>query len=207
MAFNKIFKGAIGSVKSTVQKAISDGMPFSVQVVPLENREGEHPDAGAVYEWNEALFKKTLKYTPLNPRALEGMKKAWEKTHSEDDPFVPKKQVSEILVILIAPADDKIYVTYSVPNSMDFVIPGRPLPEELQIESDYQWPCAELQTDEANSRSLWFSTIVPDASSSVFKHKETLRGLLFQYLKDVKVYTPEVDDDEDDEDQINLNDL
>lgn len=184
----KVFKSATGVVKSTIERAISNGMSFCVQIAPLQNNEGEFFTAEAVNEWIESV-KVTLEYKPVHPKALEGMKKNFLRNNPGKDisEYVPKKQPAEILHILICPADDRIFVTCHVPGHM-------PIPSIRMLSKQEMFD--ELIVN-----------VLPPAESSVFKHKE---AVLFDILGDLKknsFYAVEEEEDEVIIDYLNNPDL
>jgi hypothetical protein len=183
MSFEKVFKAAKGAAKSTIDIAISNGMSFSVQDIPLSNNEGEFPPDDQVYEWTEAFVKDTIKHKALNEKALAGMKKKWEATHSGDQPFVPKKQASEILVILIAPSDKHIHLFCSVPKDMEYQQPN---------DASDHW--------EQENRTIHYAEIMPPEDTTVFKYRDDLKRTILNDLKKQGIY---VEDEEEEEEIVN----
>lgn len=182
-----VFKTARNSIKTTLNIAASNGMIFSVQVVPLADKEGEFPEDSDVFEQIEEYVKKTMQYKELNPRALEGMKRKWAATHGSDVPFVPKKQPSEMLVVLIAPSKEQIHLFYSVPKTMTFSVP------DAHYEDKWDF----------GNRDIYFGPIAPPADSTLFKYPDQLAREILGQLKIQGIYC---DDDSDDE-MYCLNDL
>lgn len=188
MSFEKVFKIAKSSIKTTTDIAISNGMNFSVQIVPLQNTEGEFPPSEQVYEFIEAYIKETMKYKELNPRALEGMRKKWEKTHGSDVPFVPKLQPSELIVVLISPSDEGIHLFCSIPKTISFKLSEK--------YSEEQW--------EQDNRVIHYASVQSPEGTTMFKYRDELSTEIIQDLKVQGVY---VDEESDDEEPYCLNDL
>lgn len=183
---DKLFSKAKSTLTSNINIAISNGMNFTVQVLPLADAEGNFPPNSDVFEFTEAYVKDTMKYRQLNEKALAGMKKKWEKTHGPDVPFLPKKQASELVVILIAPSDEVIHLFYSVPKTIEY----------KPMHSTDQW--------EYENRNVHYSEISEPADSTIFKYRDELMREIIQDLKVQGVY---VDDEDDDEEVYNLDDI
>lgn len=179
MSFEKVFKTAANSIKTSINQSISNGMDFNVQVVPLGNSEGEFPHSGEVFEFVEAYVKKTMQYKALNPRALEGMRKKWEKTHGPEVPFVPKRQPSEIVVVLIAPSDTGIHLFHSVPKTIAF---------QLDHHDDH-W--------EQDNRDIFYTEVQPPTHTTLFKYRDQLSQEILAEIKKQGLYPPDEDSDEE----------
>lgn len=177
-----IFKKAADYVKTGINQAISNGMDFSVQVVPLENKEGEFPSDQEVYQWAYDYVFHIMKYKPPNERALAGMKKAWVKKHGEDVPFVPKKQAAEILVILIAPSISCLHVFCSRPNSSPFDSGSHDM--------------NPLDAESLTNRSVLYSKIEPMGEDSVFKLKDNIQQSFINDLKHQGICLEEEEEDD-----------
>lgn len=179
MPFEKVFKTAANSIKTSINQSISNGMNFNVQVVPLGNNEGEFPPSGEVFEFVEAYIKNSMKYKALNPRALEGMRKKWEKTHGTDIPFMPKRQPSEIIVVLIAPSDTGIHLFYSVPKALAF---------RLNHHDDH-WV--------QDNRDIFYTEVQPPSDTTLFKYRDQLSREILAEIKKQGLYPDEDSDDEE----------
>jgi hypothetical protein len=180
---SKLLDTAVKTTKSTIEKAISNGMAFSVQVLPFENSNGVFPADELVYRWLDKFLCEELEPNVLNEKALAGMRKHWEKTHPDCEPFVLKKQPSDIIVILIAPSDSSVYVGYSLPASS-----GCPYISENIISITH-----------LSGRDVYLRKVTPPEDSSVFKHKDKIFTDIMNSLKQKGIYV----DDEEDEAVIN----
>lgn len=175
-----VFKTARNTIKTNLNIAISNGMGFSVQIVPLENKSYEYPDAEAVSENMTTFVKDEMRFKPLNPRALEGMKKKWVATNGPDVPFVAKKQMSEIIVVLIAPSEEAIHLFYSIPKTTEFTVPDD--------HYDKRW--------DLDNRVVYYGEMLPPKSGTLFKYKDQLAADILDQLKLQGIYIDEEDDDE-----------
>jgi hypothetical protein len=190
--FVKIMNTAEKTCKSTIEKAISSEMTFSVQVAPIENSDGEFAPDNDVAAWLRSFMMDTLRFQTIAPRALEGMKKAWLKANpsKSDTDFRPKKQACEILAIVIAPSDMQMYISYSIPLNdpdIDPVLPGL-IPYEL----------GSTHGSGAKRNIRAYTSPIP-SDSSPFKHKDTLLSAVLDHLKVMNIYV----DDEEDEGMVN----
>lgn len=186
MSFEKIIKTAKSSIKSTIDIAISNCMDFSVQVIPLSDPEGNFPPSDEVYKFTDDYVINTMKFQPLNEKALIGMKAKWTKTHGSDIPFVPKRQPSELIVVLVAPYGAEvqgIHLFYSVPKSINFTVP--------EAHSQSQRECSE-----GLGRVIHYANISAPEDTTIFKYRDQLSREILNNLKDQKIY---VDDDSDDD--------
>jgi len=177
MSFEKTIKSAKSSIKSTIDIAISNCMDFSVQVVPLSDPEGNFPPSSAVREFMDDYLVNAMKFQPPNEKALIGMKAKWAKTHGPDVPFVPKRQPSELAVVLIAPygtEEQGIHLFYSVPKSINFTV--------LEAHS-------QKQTEESGSgRVIHYANISAPEGTTLFKYRDQLAHKVLDVLKVLKVY-------------------
>lgn len=189
MSFKKVFNSAEYVIKTTTSLAIKNGMDFTVQVVPLQNSEGEFPSCPEVYTFIESYILHKMAYKPLNPRALESLKKEWEKTHG-DEPFVPNKQPSELIVALIAASDQFVHVFLSVPTKFKtFGLPTDFINSELK-----EWS--------QENRTIYYVPINPPDTSTTFKYRDYVSMEILQELKKQGIYN--VDDDSDSDDDMYL---
>jgi hypothetical protein len=188
MSFEKIIKTAKSSIKSTTDIAISNCMDFSVQVVPLSDSEGNFPLSEDVYKFADDYVINAMKFQPLNEKAVIGMKTKWIKTHGTEVPFVPKRQPSELVVVLIAPygetEEQGIHLFYSVPKSINFTVP------EVHSQS-------QREQTEGPGRIIYYANIVAPEGTTLFKYRDQLSQEILNNLKTQKIY---VEDDSDDDD-------
>ena len=187
MSFDKAFKTAKSSIKTTIDIAISNGMNFSVQSVPLSDQEtGNFAPSEDVFCFIEAYVKDTMKFQRPNEKALNGMKAKWAKTHGPNVPFVLKKQPSELLVVLIAPSDECIHLFYSVPKSLKYTVP--------EAHSEDQWEYSGGEGGEG--RTVYYARVNAPKNTSLFKYRDQLLQEILNDLKKQGIY---VDDDSDDD--------
>jgi len=183
-SFDKIIKAAKSSIKSTIDIAISNYMDFSVQVVPLSDPEGNFPSSENVYKFMDDYVVNTMKFQPLNEKALTGMKAKWVKTHGPDVPFIPKRQPSGLVVVLIAPygvEEQGIHLFYSVPDSVQFTVP--------ETHSQHR--------REQDGRAIYYANIVAPENTTVFKYRDQLAREILNSLKEQRIYVEEDSDDDD----------
>lgn len=176
-----------GAIKSALDSAVSEHMPFAVFLVPLEDSNGLFPTDYQVREMLTHYLLEVLVYKELPARALEGMKKAWVKQHGPDVPFVPKQQHCQLLVALVAPGTEGVHVALSVPDGVAF----RP-------EMSYMY-------EECNSgRRASLFTVTPGSDSSVFKMQDQVVRDILTSLKTAGIY---VDNSDDEALEYTINDL
>jgi len=186
-SFEKVFKAAKGSIKTALDIAIGNGMAFSVQNVPVSDADGEFPTDEAVESFLWSYVKDEMNYKPLNEKALAGMKKNWEATHSASEPFVPKKQAAETLVALVAPSETAVHVVFSIPASET---------RKPQMLIDFQ-PSSELKLDTGagvGARTISHVIVQPTEDDTAFKLRDTICRDLLADMKRLGIY---VDTDED----------
>ena len=182
-------KAAKNSIKTLTDIAISNGMPFTVQVVPLDDSVIGFPACEEVYSNMTDYVRHDMAYKALNERALEGMRKKWEQTNP-GTPFVPKKQASELLVALIAPSAQYIHLFYSIPSSMTYSpVPTREADEVYDLEA----------------RKMCYYKLSPPEGLTVFKYRDLLLQQILDSLKTQGIY--QVEEDDDDGPAGNFNDL
>lgn len=188
MSFDKAFKNAKSNIKSTTDTAISNGMKFTVQLVPLENADGDFPESKETFNFLNTYITDTMKYRELNPKALEGMKRKWSQIHGDSVPFVPKLQPSEIIVVLIAPSTETVQLFCSVPKSVKYTMPYS----------------ANNVTVECN-RTIYHTVLQPPEGNTVFKYQDEVARNILNSLKIQGIY---IEDESDDEELgYNINDL
>jgi hypothetical protein len=175
----KTIKLARDKVKTCISMAISNGFYFSVQVVPLEDSNGEFPKEKDSLAWGEDFMENTLKPVVLNERALAGMKKKWEKTNP-GEPFVQKKQMADILIILIIPTHVNILVFTSVPDTITYNSKG----------IKRMWSCVD-----GEKRVIYQDVIPIPEDTTVFKHRDTIQREFMAELIKQGIYTPDVEED------------
>jgi hypothetical protein len=172
---DKVFNGC----KSKVLAAISNNMQFSLQVLPLIDDEGMLPEEQYAYDKIFKFLDETLKYKKLPPRAIEGMKKKWEKTNP-GQPFVIKKQPSEILIILIAPVDSCVHVFMSVPESFQ------------DLFNEYQ-----VISDKHQNRTIRYLKRTAPPTTTTYKYSDDISRDLLSHLTDLGIYVVDEDSEDD----------
>lgn len=158
------------------QRAVKNEMKFSLQEAEMD----EYPSADDIGEWLEELVEKKMKGKIYNEKAVEGMKKAWEKKNP-GQPFQMKPQFSDLLNIIIIPCTDTIIIAYVMPTSFPFTVNKL---NELDSEV------------EVDTRTIFYRF---QPSTDPFKDKDLVRQNVLTELKLQGVYV----EDEDDEEIVN----
>ncbi len=184
MSFDTIFgksaKSAVLEFKTMAQQMISNGCNFSCQCLNISTIQDEstvYPDAKDLDMWVQNLLIEETKSKPLNPKAVEEMKKKG---------LTPKKQISELILVAIIPSATHIHVGISIPPSMIEDIPINPKDFVSNALDSYEF---DLNVKD----SFTFASIVHPES---LKERDTVLRYFFAELKRLKIY---VEDEEEDE--------
>lgn len=189
--YGKELKGAVNTITETIKQVISNGYNFcntSVNIMKkvshtymkesddMDNayvRTTEdstvYPEANDVQKWLIETIKKITEFKPLNPQAIENMKKKG---------IEPKKQAGEILLFLIVCSRTNIHVAIYSPNDMniiEFINSTLGRQESLEIEGKYGF--------------------VNFTDPSPIKKRDDVLQLFFTKLKEMGIYVVEKDDE------------
>lgn len=189
-----------GEIKSALDKAISNNMPFAVYNVPFDQ---PYPHDVVSYEVLHHFLTEVLVYKELPAKALEGMQKAWVKKNGPNVPFVRKPQHAEILVVLVVPGSSHVYVGISKPSNSNFDLNRLP-PMFQPMEGSGTGGTGGTDPIGELTRTRTIFSVTPDATSSVFKTRDLVVQEILRVLREARVY---VDDTEDETMDYTINDL
>ena len=187
--YSKELKGAVNNITETIKQVISNGYNFcntSVNIVKkvshtyMKESDEEnnvyvrttedstvYPEADDIQKWLIETIKKITEIKPLNPQAIENMKKKC---------LEPKKQAGEILLFLIVCSRTNIHIAIYSPTDMnitDFINSTLGVQESLLIEGKYGF--------------------VNFIDPSPIKKRDDVLQLFFTKLKEMGIYTVEED--------------
>ena len=198
--YTKEATSAITKIKETITQSISNGYTFSntnaeiskkISIVlmkesdeMLENdtkyiRTTEdctvYPESNDIQQWLIDTIKKITEYKPLNPMALENMKKKG---------LSPKKQIGEMLIFLVVPSRTHINIAIYIPSIYQ---------DGFSIENFISSSMKDYIYDITVKDNYGFVNYPHD---SPMKERDTISRLFFEQLKKVGIYKDDTDNEE-----------
>lgn len=177
----KTFDILTNTVKATAQQMISNEYNFCCTTVDLStniNGETVWADFESAKNWMNNLLTKAVSYKPLPIQALDNMKKKG---------IIPKKQIGEIYLFVIASLSDYILIGIKKPDGLilDFE-------QFIKIFDIYE----SLSVSDESTLILWFDSLKNGEKISPIKTKDDISRKIYDKLRELSIYKDNNDDDE-----------